>query len=132
MKVVVMPYMRSALSLADMPAVRKMQKDMKSDSFMLDYCQNAARIATRSKDKFQIFGAVAEIAKNERVSAFYTEDSGTLDIWISCLAFCPGYRFLDLGFYLSDLWMSVEENAEEVRSHMLIDAYIPSEEESEI
>ena len=131
MKVVIMPYMRSALTLADMPAVRKIQKDMKSDSFLLDYCTSAARIAARCNANFQIFSANAEIAKNERVDALYFEDSGNLDVWISCLAFSPPLGFWDIGFYLSDIWQTTGDNSEEIREYMLIDEYLPNREEME-
>ena len=126
MKVKITEDSKRVLTLADMPAARKIIKDLMEDNYIKEYGGSCARIASGQNESFEILKAEAELCKNCRVWNYYSDDSGNLDVWITFYAFNSYYGFYSIGVYLSDIWQigSTEAN-QEVKSHMYIKEYKP-------
>lgn len=107
------------ITVAELPEVKKIIADMKEDTGLKDYAGIAARIASRSNGA-EILKADAEIARNERVLNYYSDESGRLDIWLTVYAFDSYKGFYKIGAYLSDIWESTGDNNEELRQYMYI------------
>lgn len=107
------------ITVAELPEVKKIIAEMKEDTGLKDYAEIAARIASRDNGN-EILKAEAEIAKNQRVFNRYTDESGNLDIWLTVYAFNSYKGFYTIGAYLSDIWESTGDNAEELRGYMYI------------
>lgn len=118
---------RDTLTLADMPKVREIRKQMKEDGNLLDYLTSAARVAANGNFNFSVYDAHAFIAKNGRVSDYYTHDSGNLDIWLEGLAFDPFAGAYMIGVYLSDVYNITGDNNSEIKEHMFIREYTPKD-----
>ena len=118
---------RDSLTLADMPKVREIQKQMKEDGNLLDYLTSAARVAANGNFNFSVYDAHAYFAKNSRVSDYYTHDSGNLDIWLEGLAFDPFAGAYMIGVYLSDVYNITGGNNSEIKEHMFIREYTPKD-----
>lgn len=111
------------ITVAELPEVKKIIADMKEDTGLKDYAEIAARIVSRDNGN-EILKAEAEIAKNNRIFNRYTDESGTLDIWLTVYAFNSYKGFYTIGAYLSDIWESTGDNAEELREYMYIREFI--------
>lgn len=104
--------------VSELPAVKNLILEMKSESFKYE-AEIAARIAT-GENLNEILKIEAEISHNNRIYNRYADNSGTLDIWFKIYAFNSYSRFYVIGSYLSDLWESTENNENELRKHMYI------------
>jgi hypothetical protein len=124
MKVKITEDSKRVLTLADMPAARKIIKDLMEDNYIKEYGGSCARIASGQNESFEILKAEAELCKNCRVWNYYSDDSGNLDVLITFYAFNPYYGFYSIEACLSDIWQigSAEAN-QEVKSHMYIREY---------
>lgn len=114
------------ITVAEMPTVRQMIKDFKDDeSDIKDYGRTAAIIASGNNGNYEILKASAEIAKNQRVYNQYSDESGTLDIWMEFYAYDNYFGFYEIGVYLSDLWQADgdTETYERIKSHMFIQEF---------
>lgn len=106
---------------AQLPAVKRMIAELKSDYDMGDYASAAVHIA--SGENGRIFEAYAEIALNCRVYNYYGDDTEHLDVWLTIYALTPCNGFYVIGAYLSDVCAYTGENAAELREHMYIRHY---------
>ena len=122
MKVKLTEESKKYITVAEMPAVKQIIKDMKEDDDIIGYAQAAARVAS-GWNGFEILKAEASIAKNCRVWNQYGENTGDLDIWLDIYAFDSYAGFYEIGAYLSDIWSICGDNAEELKEHMYIGAY---------
>jgi hypothetical protein len=122
MKVKLTPEAKKFITVAEMPAVRRIIADMKEDdSTVEDYAEMAIGAAYdgRAYD-IVIYKATAEIAKNQRVYNAYGENSDSLDVWITAVAYVNFNEFIELGAYLSDIWQITCDNKKEIAAHMYI------------
>ena len=124
MKVAVTKEMKDILRVSQMPAVRKIQEQMREDDGLLDYAHIAARVACEENWGFEILKATAEICNNNRVWDAYGEGSGKLDVWLRVYAFNQFYGFLRIGVNLTDIWNVTGDNHDEIRPHMYIERYV--------
>ena len=122
MKVRITKQMKEILTVAEMPAARKMIEDLRTDLVVKEYAEMAARIAGCKCPK--IFKADAEIARNARVFNQYSDMSGNLDVWVKTYAFSDYDGFFIVGAYLTDIWASTGYNDEELRRHMYIRRFV--------
>ena len=106
------------ITVSQLPAVKRMIAELKSDYDMNDYAPEAVRIA--SGESGRIFDASAEIAQNCRVFNLYGDDTEHLDVWLTIYALTPNNGFYEIGAYLSDVWEYNGTNAAELRAHMYI------------
>lgn len=97
-------------------------QQFKEDNSMADLCQIAAKVASKTIYKFEIFKSVAEIAGNSRIRDAYHDGSGKLDVWIECYAYNPYIGFFTIGAYYTDLIKhdGTEEMNGLIRDHMYI------------
>lgn len=123
MKVELTEEAKNYISVAEMPAVKQIIKDMKDDDNIIGYAQDAACVAS-GWFGFEILKAEASIAKNCRVWNLYGENTGDLDVYLDIYAFNNYAGFYKIGAYLSDIWSICEDNAEELKEHMYIRAYM--------
>lgn len=123
MKVKITQDAKQYLTVAEMPKVREIIKDMKEDDGLNEYAQIAARIASGENADFEILKAEAEIARNGRNWDNFSDGSGKLDIWIEVYAYNNYYGFYNIGAYLTDIWNVTGDNHEEIRQHMYIRKY---------
>lgn len=110
------------ITVAQMPAVNQIIKDMKEYPLSED-TQTIARVASGVNSTFEILKAEARIAKNCRVWNAFSDESENLDIWIEVYAFNNYDGFYEIGIYLSDVWQITGDNGDEIRSHMYINEY---------
>ena len=128
MKIRIPAEMKRVLTLAEMPAVREIQRQESEDTMTVsEYLQMAAHVASRDNSSFQIYDASAGIAKNGRIWNYYGDGSGSLDVWLEGLAFNPCVGAFLIGVYLSDLQQVTgkESDDSQVRDHMFIREYLP-------
>lgn len=122
MKVRLTQEAKKYITVAEMPAVRRIIADMKEDtSTVEDYAEMAINAAYDGRAyNIGIFKATAEIAKNQRVYNAYGENSDSLDVWITAVAYVNCDEFIELGVYLSDIWQITCDNKREIASHMYV------------
>lgn len=119
MKVSFTSEMKKIVTIADIPAVRKVIDGMRDDTYTAkDYAEMAARIAS-GHNCVEVLKASAEIAGNCRVWDAFAEGSGKYDVWINFTAY-TGDGFVMGGAYLTDLWAADGDNSDEIRNHMYI------------
>lgn len=121
MKVKFTDTMKNIVTVAEMPAVRKVIEAEKNDECT---ATDLARVAARlvfDDNAAMIIEANARIAKNQRVWDAFDEETRDIDVWIEFTAFSE-YRssFIIAGVYLTDLWQLTKDNADEIKSHMYI------------
>ena len=122
MKVNLTAEMKKFITVAEMPAVKKvMQYEKENDEWIV---QEWAKMAPRSvidDNGTKVIEATARIAKNQRVWDAFDEETRDIDVWIEFTAFSE-YRssFIIAGVYLTDLWQLTKNNADEIKSHMYI------------
>lgn len=128
MKVSIPLDMKSVLTVAEMPIAREIIKRMKDDDSFDQYCLSAARVASGDNDSFSILTQQAQIAKNERVQDYYSDNSGNLDVWLEFIAFSLFGGCYLIGIYLSDVYQITGTASDsELKQHMFIKEYMPKE-----
>ena len=122
MKVNLTAEMKKFLTVAEMPAVKKvMQYEKENDEWTVqEWAKMAARLVFDDNGA-KVIEATARIAKNQRVWDAFDEETRDIDVWIEFTAFSE-YRssFIIAGVYLTDLWQLTKDNADEIKSHMYI------------
>lgn len=122
MKVNLTAEMKKFITVAEMPAVKKvMQYEKENDEWtMQEWAKMAARLVFDDNGA-KVIEATARIAKNQRVWDAFDEETRDIDVWIEFTAFSE-YRssFIIAGVYLTDLWQLTKDNADEIKSHMYI------------
>lgn len=121
MKVNLTAEMKKFITVAEMPAVKKVMEYAEEDAYSAkDWAKVAARIVFDDNGA-KIIEAKARIAKNQRVWDTFDEETRDIDVWIEFTAFSE-YRssFIIAGVYLTDLWQLTTDNADEIKSHMYI------------
>lgn len=122
MKVSITGESRKCLLVAELPAAKRLIAEMKEDtSTVAEYARMAMR--TISSDSFEIYRPEAVVAKNNRVWNKYFEGSGTLDVYITFLAFNSYCGAYECGVYLSDIWELCEANYGALPHKMYINAF---------
>ena len=122
MKVSITNEMKKVITIADMPAVRKVIESMKEDTNTVkEYAEMAARIAG-GNNSVKVLECSAEIAGNRRVWDRFDIGTAEYDVWVNFTAvIANGYGGIIMGgAYLSDIWEATGDNDEELRSHMFI------------
>ena len=107
------------VTIAEMPAVRKVIEVVKEDEWTAKEWAKMATGIVCHHSCVKVLEASAEIAKNCRVCDVYTEGSADFDVWIRFTAFV-GDGFVMGGVYLSDLWEVNDDNREQLINHMYI------------
>ena len=127
MKIRITSESKSVLTLAEMPAVREIQRrEAENTMTPSEYLLMAAHVVTDSNENFQIFNASAEIAKNGRVWDYYGENTAYLDVWLEGLVFNPYVGAFWIGAYLSDLNKITGDPSDILLTeHMFIREYLP-------
>lgn len=142
MKVKITEDSKKILTLAEMPAAKKLINECKNDGYTAEeLAKTAMGLFCYFKNKeleasgyypvysgqFKIFNAVAEIAKNNRVYDWWGEDTGHLDVWISWIAVNEYYGAVELGMYVSDIHhiMCDYEICDSIYYNMYINEYQP-------
>lgn len=123
MKVKLTAKSKKIVTVAEMPAVKHIMSMMREDPELIGYAKLAARIAANTNADWEILKADAEIAKNNRVWNAYGDATGNLDVWLTIYAFNRHNGFYSIGAYLSDLWKSTGNNANELQQYMCVCAY---------
>lgn len=122
MKVNLTAEMKKFITVAEMPAVKKvMQYEKENDEWIVqEWAKMAARLVFDDNGA-KVIEATARIAKNQRVWDAFDEETRDIDVWIEFTAFRE-YRssFIIAGVYLTDLWQLTKDNADEIKSHMYI------------
>ena len=122
MKVNLTAEMKKFITVAEMPAVKKvMQYEKENDEWTVqEWAKMAARLVFDDNGA-KVIEATARIAKNQRVWDAFDEETRDIDVWIEFTAFSE-YRssFIIEGVYLTDLWQLTKDNADEIKSHMYI------------
>ena len=122
MKVNLTAEMKKFITVAEMPAVKKvMQYEKENDGWTVqEWAKMAARLVFDDNGA-KVIEATARIAKNQRVWDAFDEETRDIDVWIEFTAFSE-YRssFIIAGVYLTDLWQLTKDNADEIKSHMYI------------
>lgn len=122
MKVNLTAEMKKFITVAEMPAVKKvMQYEKENDEWTVqEWAKMAARLVFDDNGA-KVIEATARIAKNQRVWDAFDEETRDIDVWIEFTAFSE-YRssFIIAGVYLTDLWQLTTDNADEIKSHMYI------------
>ena len=122
MKVNLTAEMKKFITVAEMPAVKKvMQYEKENDEWTVqEWAKMAARLVFDDNGA-KVIEATARIAKNQSVWDAFDEETRDIDVWIEFTAFSE-YRssFIIAGVYLTDLWQLTKDNADEIKSHMYI------------
>ena len=122
MKVNLTAEMKKFITVAEMPAVKKvMQYEKENDEWIVqEWAKMAARLVFDDNGA-KVIEATARIAKNQRGWDAFDEETRDIDVWIEFTAFSE-YRssFIIAGVYLTDLWQLTKDNADEIKSHMYI------------
>lgn len=122
MKVNLTAEMKKFITVAEMPAVKKvMQYEKENDEWTVqEWAKMAARLVFDDNGA-KVIEATARIAKNQRVWDAFDEETRDIDVWIEFTAFSEYRRsFIIAGVYLTDLWQLTKDNADEIKSHMYI------------
>ena len=110
------------VTVAEMPAVRKVISTMKEDGMTAkDYAEMAAQVASAC-NAVKVLEASAEIAGNCRVWNAIAEGTERFDVWVKFTAF-TGDGFVMGGAYITDLWTLAADNREDILSHMYIQRF---------
>lgn len=117
MKVQFTADMKRVVTVAEMPAVRKVIEYEKDDEWTAKEWAKMAAELVCPHSRVKVLEASAEIAKNFRVRDAYDEGSADVDVWIKFTAFADD-SFVMGGVYLTDLWAARADNREETVKHM--------------
>ena len=107
------------ITVAELPAVRKLIEEMKEyDSKTFEeFADSALSYVTGGYSAHKIFEVKARICRNSRVWNYYADDSQHLDIWVEISALNwmnSGRCFVMLGFNLSDLFNVCNSDVETI------------------
>lgn len=128
MKVSIPFTMRGVLTVAEMPIAKDIIKNMREDNNFDQYALSAARVASGENDNFVILNQTAQIAKNDRVQDYYSDNSGNLDIWLEFLAFSYFSGCYLVGVYLSTVYQITGQPSDrDLKQHMFIREYLPKD-----
>lgn len=120
MKVQFTAEMKHIVTVAEMPAVRKIiEAEKENDEWTAQKWAKMAAGIVRPCSSVKVLEASAEIAKNCRVWDAYADGSADFDVWIRFTAFADD-SFVMGGVYLTDLWAASADNREETIKHMYI------------
>ena len=120
MKVQFTAEMKHIVTVAEMPAVRKIiEAEKENDEWTAQKWAKMAAGIVRPCSSVKVLEASAEIAKNCRVWDAYADGSADFDVWIRFTAFADD-SFVMGGVYLTDLWAASADNREEAIKHMYI------------
>lgn len=98
--------------------ISDMKEDSSSPAEYAEYAVNAIGHACGIGGCEKVFSCSAEIAGNCRVWNQFSDDSGSLDIWLSGVA-KTWNGFVEFGAYLSDIWSLDGENSDFLaKNHM--------------
>ncbi len=104
MKVQITKEAKKWLTAAEMPIAKALVSDFKDDiSTVADIARDAAELVSGFSESIKVYKATAEIAHNDRVFNYYSDNSAHLDVWIQFTAFNADYGLLVGGVYLSDM-----------------------------
>ena len=117
MKVNLTAEMKKFITVAEMPAVRKVIEYEKDDEWTAKEWAKMAAEFVCPHSRVKVLEASAEIAKNFRARDAYGEDSADFDVWVKFTAFADD-SFVMGGVYLTDLWTASADNREETVKHM--------------
>ena len=121
MKVQFTAEMKRIVTVAEMPAVRKViEAEKENDEWTAQKWAKMAAEIVCPCSSVKVLEASAEIAKNCCVWDAYAEGSADVDVWIRFTALVNGDSFVMGGAYLSDLWAVSSDNREEIISRMYI------------
>ena len=126
MKVRVTDEAKKWLTVAEMPAVRKLIAEMKDNEYTVQELAKDAMnwIICPMGQNARILECSASIARNSRLDNYHFDGSGKLDVWIEFVAFDQYSGCWWCGVYLSDIWSVSESNREEIYSHCFVKKYI--------
>lgn len=115
-------------TMAEAPVVSAVIKDMKESE---ETIENAVKYATHALDmydSYEILKSSAKVDHNSNVWNYYSEESGTIDIWIDATLETDD-TFYIIGFYLSDSWSVTceDENHKEIARHMYVRKFVEVE-----
>lgn len=121
MKVNFTAEMKKIITVAEMPAVRKViEAEKENDEWTVQEWAKMAAGIVRPCSSVKVLEASAEIAKNCRIWDAYADGSADFDVWIRFTALVNDDSFVMGGAYLSDLWAASSDNREETVRHMYI------------
>lgn len=121
MKVQFTSNMKRFVTVAEMPAVRKViEAEKENDGWTVHEWAKMAAGIVRPCSSVKVLEASAEIAKNCRIWDAYADGLADFYVWIRFTAFANDDSFVIGGAYLSDLWATSSDNREETISHMYI------------
>ncbi|MFR8177121.1 MAG: hypothetical protein ACLVB5_08595 [Christensenellales bacterium] len=121
MKVKLTDEMKKYITVAEMPAVRKViEAEKENDEWTAQEWAKMAADIVRPYSSAKVLEASAEIAKNCRVWDAYADGSADFDVWIRFTALVNDDSFVMGGAYMSDLWAASSDNRDETISHMYI------------
>lgn len=105
--------------IAEAPIVRKIIQDMKeteeSAADTVEYAMHAMEVW----ENYEVLRASAKISHNCRVYNYFSDDSGTIDIWIEATVETDS-AFYKIGYYFTDAWSVSSDNHADIVSHMYI------------
>ena len=118
MKVQFTDDMKRFVTVAEMPAVRKVIKSERNDEWTAQEWAKLAAGIVCPHNSVKVLEVSAEIAKNSRVSDAYDNGTADVDVWIRFIAFADDSFVVGGVYHLSDLWAASANNREETISHM--------------
>lgn len=108
MKVALQKDYRSFYTLDDMDIAKRIIAEEKEDEeTATGWAEYAVNEYLRDSDEYlrEIIKADARTARNGRIWDAYFDGSGSMDVWIECLA-KTSEGYIELGAYLSDIWLT--------------------------
>ncbi len=107
------------ITVAELPKVRKMIRDLRKNTYINLYASIMAKVAAGGYGCFEVLKTEAEIAKNSEKGSGYFNDS-TVDVWVKAYTFNRYFGFYIIGFFLSDVQQYDGDNTEEILSRCYI------------
>lgn len=122
MKVRITKETKKWMTLEQAPIAHQIIKNEKDDeTTAAEYAEMAIRaVYFGSAWGVEVLKADASIAGNCRICDQYSDESGTLDIWIDTTVCVNDNEFIIIGAYLSDIWQITGSFDQEIVSHMYI------------
>ena len=122
MKVKITKEAKSYIKLADMPGIHEIIDSVK-ELDTKEFAKMACRYIT-ANNLIDVLRADAEIAGNDRIYNYYSDNSGHFDVWINFAALVDdGFNgFIMGGCYLSDLFQLGADEAtdKDLIGHMYV------------
>lgn len=109
--------------VSEVSEIRAIQNDCKEID-IYDIAHSAMSVIC-PREHFRIFEPTAVIARNSRVSNYFTENSGNIDVWIEFVAFDSLAGCYECGVYLTDvynIYADIDKN--EFEGNMFIRHYV--------